>query len=116
MPKRDTILPEDLTVLIDGAVTRSLSLDYRALEEMPETAKVIDVSRFHPNRCGDAVLLDAVLAIADPRPTRITRPCTPIATTFTSRFRSRNSVMKASSSIAKMALRSRSKRGGPSGS
>jgi DMSO/TMAO reductase YedYZ molybdopterin-dependent catalytic subunit len=53
---------------IDGAVARALDLTYTDLDAMPETDRVLDVSRFHPKRRGDGVSLDALLRLASPRP------------------------------------------------
>jgi len=54
----------DAVVLrIDGAVEEPLNLTYTDLEAMPESAQVQDVSRLHPSRRGDGVLLDALLRL-----------------------------------------------------
>jgi DMSO/TMAO reductase YedYZ molybdopterin-dependent catalytic subunit len=49
---------------VDGRVERPLRLTFANLEELPDAAKVPDVSRFHPTRKGDGVTLDVVLARA----------------------------------------------------
>jgi DMSO/TMAO reductase YedYZ molybdopterin-dependent catalytic subunit len=57
------------TVLtIDGLVDRALNLTFADLDELPEPARVADVSRFHPKRRGDGVTLDALLGRAGVHP------------------------------------------------
>jgi len=51
----------DVVLTIEGAVERMLRLTYADLEAVPEPAQIRDVSRFHPNRRGDGVALDAIL-------------------------------------------------------
>jgi DMSO/TMAO reductase YedYZ molybdopterin-dependent catalytic subunit len=59
----------DPTILrIDGAVERPLSLTYDDLAAFPESEQVPDVSRYHPERKGDGVTLEALLARCRPRP------------------------------------------------
>jgi DMSO/TMAO reductase YedYZ molybdopterin-dependent catalytic subunit len=53
---------------IDGAVERPLSLTYDDLRTLPESDHVLDVSRFHPDRRGDGVALEALLRLARPTP------------------------------------------------
>jgi DMSO/TMAO reductase YedYZ molybdopterin-dependent catalytic subunit len=52
---------------IDGLVDHPLSLTFEDLGALPESARVADVSRFHPKRRGDGVTLDALLDRARPR-------------------------------------------------
>ncbi len=52
---------------IEGAVENPLDLGFDDLERLPESFRVVDVSRFHPNRQGDGVALEAILALARPR-------------------------------------------------
>jgi DMSO/TMAO reductase YedYZ molybdopterin-dependent catalytic subunit len=59
---------KDVVLLtIDGLVDRPLSLTFQDLDGMPESARVADVSRFHPKRRGDGVTLDSLLEQARPR-------------------------------------------------
>jgi DMSO/TMAO reductase YedYZ molybdopterin-dependent catalytic subunit len=51
---------------IDGAVERPLDLSYEDLRALPEGDQVLDVSRFHPDRQGDGVALEALLQRARP--------------------------------------------------
>ena len=53
---------------IDGLVERPMKLSYADLDSLPDSAHVPDVSRFHPQRRGDGVTLDALLERAGPRP------------------------------------------------
>jgi len=53
-----------VVLTIDGAVEQPLGLTYADLEALPESAQVHDVSRFHPSRRGDGVLLEALLSLA----------------------------------------------------
>lgn len=53
---------------IDGAVERPLNLTYDDLRTLPESDQVLDVSRFHPDRRGDGVALEALLRLAKPVP------------------------------------------------
>ncbi len=52
---------------VDGSVDRPLALTFDDLGGFAEEAQVLDVSRVHPSRRGDAVTLDAVLDRARPR-------------------------------------------------
>src|SRR5262249_52701568 len=52
---------------LDGAVEHPLELTFEALRTMPESVQVHDVSRFHPKRQGDGVVLEALLEKARPR-------------------------------------------------
>ena len=57
------------TVLrVDGEVAQPLELNFDDLAALPAADQVADVSRFHPKRQGDGVLLEALLAKARPRP------------------------------------------------
>lgn len=56
---------EDPTLLVvDGAVARPLHLSFNDLAGLPAADRVEDVSRFHPNRKGSGVTLEAVLRLA----------------------------------------------------
>jgi DMSO/TMAO reductase YedYZ molybdopterin-dependent catalytic subunit len=46
---------------IEGAVERPLALTFAELAAFPEVAQFEDVSRIHPSRRGDGVILDAIL-------------------------------------------------------
>ena len=50
-----------MILTVDGQVERPLRLTFADLEALPDPAQVRDVSRFHPNRRGDGVTLDAIL-------------------------------------------------------
>ncbi|MGE5195418.1 MAG: molybdopterin-dependent oxidoreductase [Deltaproteobacteria bacterium] len=54
---------------IDGEVSHPLALTFEDFTAIPAGQQVADVSRFHPRRLGDAVTLEALLAMAKPRPT-----------------------------------------------
>jgi DMSO/TMAO reductase YedYZ molybdopterin-dependent catalytic subunit len=59
----------DAVVLtVDGAVDKPLRLTYADLEALPQSDQVHDVSRFHPSRRGDGVLLEAILHRAGVKP------------------------------------------------
>ena len=51
---------------VNGAVERPLSLSFEDLAALPEDVVVVDVSRFHPARKGDGVMLEALLRMARP--------------------------------------------------
>ena len=53
---------------IDGAVDRPIGVTFEDLSGMPEHSQVVDVSRFQPTRRGDAVTLETLLRLANPRP------------------------------------------------
>jgi DMSO/TMAO reductase YedYZ molybdopterin-dependent catalytic subunit len=53
---------------IDGEVSQPLQLTFDDLAALPAAHQVADVSQFHPQRQGDAVTLEALLAKAQPRP------------------------------------------------
>ncbi len=61
-------MSDKVVLTIDGAVERPQSLTYADLEALPESAQVHDVSRFHPSRRGDGVLLEALLSRAGVKP------------------------------------------------
>lgn len=54
---------------VDGDVEQPLTLSYDDLAAFPAAEQVVDVSRFHPNRKGDGVALEALLRRARPRAT-----------------------------------------------
>jgi DMSO/TMAO reductase YedYZ molybdopterin-dependent catalytic subunit len=56
------------TLIVDGAVERPARLSFEDFRAMKPEQQVPDVSRFHPNRCGDAVTLEAILERVAPRP------------------------------------------------
>jgi DMSO/TMAO reductase YedYZ molybdopterin-dependent catalytic subunit len=61
-------MTDDLILTVDGAVDRPLCLTLADLDDLPESARVHDVSRFDPKRKGDGVLLEAILERAKVRP------------------------------------------------
>jgi DMSO/TMAO reductase YedYZ molybdopterin-dependent catalytic subunit len=62
-------MPDPLIVLkVEGAVESPLDLSYEDLARLPERFQVRDVSRFHPQRKGDGVALEAILERVRPRP------------------------------------------------
>jgi DMSO/TMAO reductase YedYZ molybdopterin-dependent catalytic subunit len=62
-------MSDDVLLIIDGAVEHALRLTYSDLEAIPESDQVHDVSRFHPSRRGDGVLLESLLGWAGVKPT-----------------------------------------------
>jgi DMSO/TMAO reductase YedYZ molybdopterin-dependent catalytic subunit len=58
----------DILLRIDGEVKRPQEFRFSDLESMPAAAQVPDVSRFHPQRRGDGVTLESLLARAEPTP------------------------------------------------
>jgi DMSO/TMAO reductase YedYZ molybdopterin-dependent catalytic subunit len=54
-------MSDAVILTVDGQVERPLKLTFTDLEGLPDPAQVLDVSRFHPNRQGDGVTLDAIL-------------------------------------------------------
>jgi DMSO/TMAO reductase YedYZ molybdopterin-dependent catalytic subunit len=61
-------MSEAVLLIIDGAVEHPLRLTYSDLERLPDSEHVYDVSRFHPTRRGDGVLLESLLARAAVKP------------------------------------------------
>jgi len=61
-------MDEPVLLKIEGAVENPLDLRFEDLDGLPEAYHVPDVSRFHPQRKGDGVALDAILERARPRP------------------------------------------------
>jgi DMSO/TMAO reductase YedYZ molybdopterin-dependent catalytic subunit len=61
-------MSEDVALVIDGLVERPLRLTFDELDALPGSARVADVSQFHPKRRGDGVTLDAILERAGVRP------------------------------------------------
>jgi DMSO/TMAO reductase YedYZ molybdopterin-dependent catalytic subunit len=59
---------QSIVLKVEGAVVTPLSLTFNDLRALPEEAQVRDVSRFNASRPGDGVALDALLAIAQPKP------------------------------------------------
>jgi DMSO/TMAO reductase YedYZ molybdopterin-dependent catalytic subunit len=55
------------TLIIDGAVEQPLTLSLADLASLPTSSQVPDVSRFHPQRCGDGVELEAILERVRPQ-------------------------------------------------
>ncbi len=49
---------------VDGQVERPLRLSFADLEALPAESQITDVSRFHPSRQGDGVVLEAILELA----------------------------------------------------
>ena len=60
-------MPDEILLLVDGAVENRLELRYADLAALPASQQVPDVSRFHPKRQGDGVVLEAILERARPR-------------------------------------------------
>jgi DMSO/TMAO reductase YedYZ molybdopterin-dependent catalytic subunit len=67
-------MSDAIVLVIDGLVERPLRLTFADLESVPAEAKVVDVSRYHPNRQGDGVTLAALLerACAQPQANYVT--------------------------------------------
>jgi DMSO/TMAO reductase YedYZ molybdopterin-dependent catalytic subunit len=61
-------MSDEVLLTIDGAVERPLHLTYADLEALPESDQVNDVSRFHPSRRGDGVLLESLLSRSGVQP------------------------------------------------
>ena len=55
-------MPDEILLLVDGAVENRLELRYADLAALPVSQQVPDVSRFHPKRQGDGVVLEAILS------------------------------------------------------
>lgn len=53
---------------VDGEVECPLDLSWDDLESLPERHRVLDVTRYHSNRPGDGVTLDAILERVGPKP------------------------------------------------
>jgi DMSO/TMAO reductase YedYZ molybdopterin-dependent catalytic subunit len=51
---------------VEGAVEHPLSVTFEDLQGMPESDRVVDVSKFQPGRRGDGVTLESLLARAIP--------------------------------------------------
>jgi DMSO/TMAO reductase YedYZ molybdopterin-dependent catalytic subunit len=60
-------MSDTIVLRVDGAVENNLDLTFADLAALPASAQVADVSRFHPNRHGDGVALDAILERANPK-------------------------------------------------
>jgi DMSO/TMAO reductase YedYZ molybdopterin-dependent catalytic subunit len=56
----------DVLLRIDGEVKHPREFAFSDLESIPATEQIADVSRFHPQRRGDGVTLEALLARAQP--------------------------------------------------
>ena len=56
----------DPVLIVDGAVEQPLALTLADLAALPTSVQVQDVSRFHPQRKGDGVELEAILETARP--------------------------------------------------
>jgi DMSO/TMAO reductase YedYZ molybdopterin-dependent catalytic subunit len=54
-------MSDEIILTITGKVERPLRLTFTDLANLPETAQVHDVSRFHPTRKGDGANFDALL-------------------------------------------------------
>jgi DMSO/TMAO reductase YedYZ molybdopterin-dependent catalytic subunit len=52
---------DEVLLTVEGAVERPLRFSYADMEALPDSDQVSDVSRFHPQRRGDGVALDAIL-------------------------------------------------------
>ncbi|APW62728.1 molybdopterin-dependent oxidoreductase [Paludisphaera borealis] len=55
-------------LIVDGAVAKPLRLSFDDLAGLPAADRVDDISRFHPNRQGSGVTLEAVLRLAEVSP------------------------------------------------
>ncbi|HMF36501.1 MAG TPA: molybdopterin-dependent oxidoreductase, partial [Isosphaeraceae bacterium] len=60
-------MPDEILLLVDGAVENRLELRFADLAALPASQQVPDVSRFHAKRQGAGVALEAILALAGPR-------------------------------------------------
>jgi DMSO/TMAO reductase YedYZ molybdopterin-dependent catalytic subunit len=60
-------MSQPVLLKLDGAVEVPLELTFDDLAALPAEAQVGDVSRFHPGRRGDGVVLEALLERARPR-------------------------------------------------
>lgn len=58
----------EILLRIDGEVNHPLNLTFGDLASIPAVDQVADVSRFHPQRRGDGVTLEALLKRAEPTP------------------------------------------------
>ena len=54
---------------IDGEVHRPRTFSFESLLSFPATFQIADISRIDPKRKGDAVMLEALLALAAPKET-----------------------------------------------
>ena len=54
-------MSDEIILTIDGKVERPLRLTFADLANLPGTAQVHDVSRFHPTRKGDGANFDVIL-------------------------------------------------------
>jgi DMSO/TMAO reductase YedYZ molybdopterin-dependent catalytic subunit len=61
-------MPKETLLKIDGEVAQPMELAYADLANLDAAAQFADVSRLDPARQGDAVRLDAVLALAGAKP------------------------------------------------
>ncbi len=59
---------EPVLLKLEGAIENPTAFGFDDLEQLPESSRVLDVSRFHPSRKGDGVTLDALLEVVRPRP------------------------------------------------
>ena len=59
---------DDAVLRIDGHVVYPSDFHFADFEALPESSRVHDVSRFHPNRRGDGVTLEALLERVRPIP------------------------------------------------
>ena len=59
----------DNILCVDGDVEQPLQLGFADLCSFPAAEQVLDVSRLHPKRQGDGVLLSAIIDRARPKPT-----------------------------------------------
>ncbi len=61
-------MSEPVLLRVDGLVANPLGLRFADFLAFPEAHQLVDVSRFHPKRKGDAVAVEALLARAEPKP------------------------------------------------
>lgn len=61
-------MSDAVLLTVDGEVDSPLALTFDGLCAFAEADHIRDVSRFQPTRRGDGITLDALLALAQPRP------------------------------------------------
>jgi DMSO/TMAO reductase YedYZ molybdopterin-dependent catalytic subunit len=61
-------MESEILLRIDGAVEEPLELSFAGMDAFPEADRVLDVSRFQPNRKGDGIALEAIFRRVRPRP------------------------------------------------
>lgn len=61
------VMSEQTILVVDGMVERAKHFSMADLDAFPEALRVADVSRYHPNRRGSGVTLEAILAEVRPK-------------------------------------------------